>query len=474
MNVKLYKAIVSSVIGKLAVYIVQFTLLMIYARLFSPDDFGKVASIFVFVVFFQLLSDIGIGPALINEKRISKSELNGVFTLTIIIGIITTIIFLVSSVFISDFYSDKIYQLLVLCIAPTVLFSCCSIVPYTCCLKDVLIIKINIIEAISHIISFLLIIITLDFISPIVLLALRSSIFSCVRFFILYKVSSKTSLGRAIIGFDFSIFERIWKFSSYQFGFGIINYFSRNLDNILIAKFLGPIKVGIYDQSYQLMRYPLQLTSFALSSAIQPVLSEKKSDLEYIANEHNKLIEKIVCLSLIIFSFFFFNSELIVYLILGDKWLKVIPLIEIFNYSLPFQMIMATSGAFFQSIGRVDLLFRAGLIGSIIFVISIVTSIFFYSIKATAWSVTISFILNFISIYYILFKFGFKKELKSFYLTIYKVILKFIPYIILTIFIYSVLENILDHESYFIGIISTILPIVVFMKKFLLIMKENN
>ncbi|KJF85814.1 oligosaccharide flippase family protein [Photobacterium phosphoreum] len=395
MNVKLYKAIVSSVIGKLAVYIVQFTLLMIYARLFSPDDFGKVASIFVFVVFFQLLSDIGIGPALINEKRISKSELNGVFTLTIIIGIITTIIFLVSSVFISDFYSDKIYQLLVLCIAPTVLFSCCSIVPYTCCLKDVLIIKINIIEAISHIISFLLIIITLDFISPIVLLALRSSIFSCVRFFILYKVSSKTSLGRAIIGFDFSIFERIWKFSSYQFGFGIINYFSRNLDNILIAKFLGPIKVGIYDQSYQLMRYPLQLTSFALSSAIQPVLSEKKSDLEYIANEHNKLIEKIVCLSLIIFSFFFFNSELIVYLILGDKWLKVIPLIEIFNYSLPFQMIMATSGAFFQSIGRVDLLFRAGLIGSIIFVISIVTSIFFYSIKATAWSVTISFYSKF-------------------------------------------------------------------------------
>lgn len=472
MSSKLNKAIINTLVGRFSVYIVQLILLMSYARIFTPNEFGLVASIVIVVVFFQLLSDIGIGPALINEKNVSRSDISGAFTFTLVLGLLLSIVLYLLSPKIAYYYQDDIFEVLIVLVIPSVLFSCLSIVPYTCVVKDLKFKSIATVETIAHLTSFLLIMLLLEKYENVYLLAIKNSFYSGIRFLVLYILSRSTTWGQAYLTTNLTIIYRIKKFASYQFGFGIINYFSRNTDNILIAKNLGSESLGVYDQAYQLMKYPIQLTSFALGSAIQPVLSNHKNDLEYIENEHNKLTQKLIALSVIIALGIHFNSKLIVNILLGGNWDLVIPIIEIFNYSIPVQMISATCGGFFQSIGRADLLFSAGVRGAVIFIICIGISIVtFKDVNSVAYAVSISFYLNYVSIYYLLFKKGFKGDIRRFLKVQLFVVVKLLPYILITIFIYELPLGV--NYPLVKGLVATVIPLLIFHRVFIKIFKEQ-
>ena len=51
----------------------------ILSRLLTPEEFGTVALVSVFVIFFNLLSDFGLGPAVIQNQSLNEDDINSVF-----------------------------------------------------------------------------------------------------------------------------------------------------------------------------------------------------------------------------------------------------------------------------------------------------------------------------------------------------------------------------------------------------------
>lgn len=477
MNKQLNRAIITSVVGKLSTYVVQFLLLMLYARIFAPNDFGVVASIAVFVVFFQLISDIGLGPALINEEKLSKSEWNGAFTFTCCVGIVIASLFALVSTPIGNYYGSDLYSQVILVMSPAICFSCFCIVPNTAFVKELKFSTLAILDSVAHLFSFIMVYLLTEYVNDAIALASKATFFSIVKFTLLMLFSNSTAMKMPRLGMDFSILKKVKRFAMYQFSFGMVNYFSRNTDNIIIAKFMGSHNLGIYDQAYQLIRYPLQLTAFALSSAIQPVMVSHKGNMKYIAEEHNKLSQKLLSLSLVIFLYIHFNADLIVLIILGEKWEEVIIILQIFNYSLPIQMLIATSGAFFQSIGRPDLLFRAGLIGALIFLTCIFSSLLFFTIEAVAWSISLSFLINSISIYFLLYKYGFKTSIVPFTKCLLFSVRKMTPYVLTSTVLYYMMNYLYFENIYFNFLISIGVLLISFLlhiKPFISIMNERG
>lgn len=83
-------------------------------------------------------------------------------------------------------------------------------------------------------------------------------------------------------GYSYSSIKKIQNYSSFQFLFNFINYFTRNLDNILIGKFLGASTLGYYDKSYKLMLYPVQNLTNVITPVLHPVLSEYQNQKDII------------------------------------------------------------------------------------------------------------------------------------------------------------------------------------------------
>jgi len=63
---------------------------------------------------------------------------------------------------------------------------------------------------------------------------------------------------KPLLFFSFDIIEDLLNFGVYVFGTSIINYFNRNLDYLLIGRFLGPEALGYYVLAYKLMLIPVR------------------------------------------------------------------------------------------------------------------------------------------------------------------------------------------------------------------------
>ena len=90
---QLYNAIGKSMLGRYAVYAANLCSMMLLARLFTPETFGTVASVAVFFLFFQMLSEAGLGPAMINLQHLEPDDRNGLFGLTLVVGSIFAVLF---------------------------------------------------------------------------------------------------------------------------------------------------------------------------------------------------------------------------------------------------------------------------------------------------------------------------------------------------------------------------------------------
>lgn len=440
----LYQAILRSVAGKFSSYIVQFLFLVIYARIFTPEQFGVLASIQVFVLFFQLLSNMGIGPAIINEENFNTKQRDGVFTVTLLLGATLSSFFYFSSQYFKLIYTDLDLSELIPIVSISIFFNTIAIVPVTSFNKDAKFITIAKIEAISEMISFFVVYSLYKLSFGVIALAARNLSFSAIKFVFLWLLSNKTTLGRCKFGSEIRHFLKIAKFAGYQFAFNLINYFSRNLDTILIAKYFGVVSLGVYDKAYQLMRYPLQLTTFAMTPAIQPTLTKVRNDKNIIIKEHNKLAQRLMFLSVLISTFIFFNSKSIVLILFGPQWSSVASLIEIFSFMIPIQSVLSTSGAFFQVMNRPDLLFITGVISAFFNVIAIVIGIYFGDLRLLAIMLCVSFLINFIQCYYILFKRCFNATSRGFYTNILKSIL----FAMILSMIYYFISYCLDFEKF--------------------------
>lgn len=414
MNVNLYSAIKKSLLSKFSIYIVQFLSMIIYARMFTPEQFGILASIQVFVIFFQMIAEIGIGPAIINEERFSSKQRNGIFTVTLILAIIFGIAFYFFSFFISLFYGEYDYHDISIIISFSVFFNTLNIVPTTALNKDAKFITIAKINILSELLSFMAVYFLYYFEYGILALVFKSLAQSVLNLVFFWSLSKKTTLGRPLFGKQIYHIKKIAGFATYQFLFNFINYFSRNLDNILIGKYLGMELLGVYNKSYQLMRYPLMITTFAMTPAIQPVLTKIRNDVNKIVEEHNKLTMRLFGVSILISSFLYINSENIVLFLFGAQWRSVIPLIEIFSLMIPVQAVLSTSGSFYQVMNKPKLLFISGFISAIINIIAIIVSVYSKSLEYIAISLLISFSINFIQCYFIMFKYCFVRSSKEF------------------------------------------------------------
>jgi PST family polysaccharide transporter len=292
--------------------------------------------------------------------------------------------------------------LLVIPVALSVIFSTASIVPLASLQKESRFISIARCEGLAELISLITILILFKYIEPIWALTLKPLVAAILKSFFLWLASSTTVVGRPKFGAKISTVKKLLSFSLYQFGFNIVNYFSRNLDNILVGKYFSTVSLGVYDKAYQLMRYPLMLLTFAMNPAIQPVLTEIKDNPYEFERLHNKFVRYMSLLGLAIGISVYLSAELIVKILLGEQWLNVIPLLEILSLTIPIQIVLSSSGGFFQAAGRADLLFKCGVFSAVVNVIAIVFGILGGTLEGLCWSLLISFSINFMQCYFVL------------------------------------------------------------------------
>ena len=409
MNLK--KAAIINAAGKYSQVILSMFVSAVLARILSPEDYGIVAVVTVFSTFFATLSNMGFCAAIIQKKDLTDEEIDYIFSFTVYVAVGLMILFAACAYPIAAFYNNRVYISLSIMLSVALLFNAMNMVPTGLLNKEKRFVTIAVRTVTIYLGTALITVLLAKAGFRYYALVIRS-IMTAVCSFIWNYASTKPK-------FHFRIkmdpIKKVIGFSGYQFAFNVVNYLSRNLDNLLTGKFMGSAELGYYNKAYNLMLYPVNNLTGVISPVLHPILSEYQKQLDEIYKKYIKIIKLLACFGLYIAPVCFLASNEMISILYGDNWKRTVICFQLLSVAIVPQMINSSAGAIFQAIGNTKLLFQNSCINTTITIVAILIGVFVgKNIEVLSLCVAIAYIFHFFSAFTMLITMGFGYPLQKF------------------------------------------------------------
>jgi O-antigen/teichoic acid export membrane protein len=340
-------------VGQIVSQVLRFVVSVALARLLAPEDFGLVTMAGVFTALAGLFSTLGAGPAIVQRAEVSPALLRSLATLGFAVGAGLSAALAVAAVPIAGFYGDPRVASILACLGMTFVLASLGIVPEALLQREL---KFNRLVAID---------LTVLVVSAMVSVGLAAA---GLRVWALVAGTLTAAALRSALlllsspwrpspGFDRQALRGVVGFSASIMAFNGTQYLSRNTDRLIIGRALGPVELGIYDYGYRFYMYPLESVTAVLISVMFPTFSRIQHDLGQLGRAFLRANGAIALLTFPMVTGLAVVADPFVRVVFGEKWLRVIPLIEILAPVGLLQSIGATPGQLFLARGKAALRF---------------------------------------------------------------------------------------------------------------------
>lgn len=151
-------------------------------------------------------------------------------------------------------------------------------------------------------------------------------------------------------------------FGAYLAGFSIVNFFHRQLDNIIVGWRFGASELGYYSRGYQLMLLPLNLFNGPLSSAIEPSLGRLQNEPERWRQAFLDALGLVTFLGAGVAACLIAAADPLITIIYGPGWARAATIFQWLAVSLFAGVPMSASGWIYLSLGKTRRMFIWSLV----------------------------------------------------------------------------------------------------------------
>jgi len=148
--------------------------------------------------------------------------------------------------------------------------------------------------------------------------------------------------------------------------FNFVNYFHRNLDNILIGRYWGAESLGYYSRAYQLLMFPITAIRGPITSVAFPAMSQLQNNPQEYKQYYRDLVLLLSHMTMPLVAFLFLYSESIIELTLGKQWLVAAPIFSILAVTAFIQTPYTLAGIVQLSLGRGKCYLQLGSMSAVV------------------------------------------------------------------------------------------------------------
>lgn len=399
-EMSLKKATFYNLISKFGTMGIQLGLTMVLSRLVSTSEHGVISLVIIILTFLALFADLGLGVSVIQHPEMDKDDINKLFSFSFVIGLALMAIMCLLAFPVSVIYKNKIYLILCPIASITALFSSINIVPNAVLVRDKRFDLIAIRSLLSAIVPGS-IAVYFAYKGFGVYSLLIQSVSSAFLLFLWNYIKSPMKLCK----FRFkSVFALLGRYSLFQFLFNILNYFTRNTDNLIIGAHFNETELGYYNKAYTLNLYPNTILTSVVSGALHPYVREYKNDFAPLYLKLIKLLKVLSWAGLYIGIICFWCSKEIVLILFGNNWAIAGEYFKWLSLCIWAQVLSSVAGSVFLGIEKTNRVFLCGVINLILLICAILVGIFFESVLVISIGVSIVYNIVFFITYYILIK----------------------------------------------------------------------
>lgn len=353
--------------GQFSIQGLTFLTAAVLARFLSPEAFGLVGMVLVLNAFLVIFANAGLRTTIVQHQDFSKKEHQALLGLALLIGCLVGALFVSAAPFAVIFFEEDRLLLMCFALAPAVLMTALTQVPMGVLEKKMGFRKRALAQFFSvlaaSIIAIGLAVNDFGYWALILQILLRNS-------FLLLTLSVMAGIGW-IPKFNLPLYKQIFGYTGNLTAFQIVNYFHRNLDNILIGKFLGVASLGLYTRAYSLMSVFRQTLSSVIAPVMHSAMAKRQNDIHALRRAYAEIITAILWLSAPIMGLLAAFSDEVIVLVWGKQFSDAGPAFFWLALAGMHQGVFGTLGAVFAVRNKTKELFFCGLTTTILFGVGI-------------------------------------------------------------------------------------------------------
>ena len=438
-----------SFMQKFGTMAIAFVANIVLARLLTPDDYGCIGMLLIFIAVANTFIDGGFGSALIQKKEPTQEDYSTIFYWNLFLSIVLYGILFFTAPFIADFYEISLLTPVLRVQGGVLILNALSIIQCNQLRKQL---RFRLIASVNLTASLLSVVITIVLawigwgIWALVAQQLLFSLFNAILFW---------SFNKWVPSFLFSkkSFKELFGFGGFILLSSLINTFCDNIHGVLIGKFFSPAIMGLYTQARKLEEIASTSISSVVNQVAYPVLSEFQNDNLSMIRVLQRFITSLAFLVFPLMMLLILIAKPLIILLYSDKWVASVPYFQILCICL--QMINYNAVA---AIGRSDILLKWTIIKRSLGLILNIGGLICFGMYGLLWGgVLTAYSLYFINSYLVSRYVGYriKSQIKDLFPIIITVLLTFV----ITYF----LSNLVVLNIYFEGLSVTIIFMILYL-----------
>lgn len=342
-------------VSVVTVTLFQLVFMAVMARLLDPAHFGLVAIANVSLRFFSYFAQMGIAPALIQKPSLEDGDIRAALALSLGISTIFFLLALSSASTIEHYFEMHGLGAVIQVLALNFIISGFSSVSLGLLRRNGAFRTIAIIEIISYVCGY----------GVVGLIAANAGagVWALVAAF-MSQTTLSAVLSYAAVRYPLGLWHTTEQRSHFlHYGgrysvIGFIEFLSSNIDALLVGKMLGAAPAGYYNRAVLLANLPVQQPANVLTGVLFPIMSS-------VGNQHDKQSVSLQLSSLLVGGYAFAvgagiyaAAPDIVKVLLGNKWLDTIPVLQVLAWSVGPLYVSHVAGVTLDSMNELALKFK--------------------------------------------------------------------------------------------------------------------
>ncbi len=356
---------------KWGVQVCSLVTLSILANLLQVRDFGLIAMAGVFLALLNLVSDQGIGAAIIQRRELDETHLDSAFWANLALGTVLAATAVTTSGLVASLYREPRLSWIVACLSARFLVQPFSVVPRALLTRQLRFRETALRSLVSR---------SAGGIVGIILAFWGWGVWSLVA------QELTGVLAEAVVLWSVTSWRPHWRFSRRHWlelftfgiritGLSVTSFLHYQLAPLLLGYLAGPVALGYYSVGFRMLQALLQMMQGIATTVGLPAFSRLQGEIARLRQLFYESSSLISLVSFPVFAGIIVTAPELVALLFGQKWAASIPVLQVLAVSGFVITMLAPSGPMLMALNKPAWLLRLSILGAGVNVVLLVPAV---------------------------------------------------------------------------------------------------
>lgn len=356
---------------------IQFISNIVLARLLTPNDYGCIGMLAIFMLLSSTIIDGGFGSALIQKKRPTQEDYSTIFFWNLGLSIVIYVLLYLSAPFVAQFYHIELLCPVLRVQGIALIINAFQLIQTNQLNKQFKFKKISIVTLFSSVVSLMVTIVMAYKGFGVWSLVAQNLLMSSIPT-VIYWLTNKW---KPLLVFSIQSFKELFSFGFYMFLSTLLSTFVNNIQGLLIGRFYDAAQMGFYSKAHNTEKLASTSISQILSQVSYPLYAELQDDKNSLIKTIKKLTLSVSYLTFPMMLLLILLAKPIFILLFSEKWLPAVPFFQILCIAGLAICLQSVNSQSIAAIGKSKVMFIWSFIKQGIGLLFMIVGLFFWGMK---------------------------------------------------------------------------------------------